>query len=77
MKSPLPWLNYHLVRVIYVSVGLLPVDVLQNINARDSIPLRQVKLATWLKDCIGKDMVLNKEHPCLQDGKIHVLMDAA
>ena len=66
-KVSLPWLNYQFVRVVYIPGGLLPVDVLQNINSCHLVPLTQVKPPTWLKMCLGEDVVLDKEHPCLQD----------
>lgn len=61
----LPWLNNHLVWVVNISVGVLPVDVLQNINSRHGVPLRQVKPPTWLKMFLGEDVVLNEVDSCL------------
>lgn len=49
------------------SVGLLPVDVLENIKAWHPFPARQGAPFTFLKGFLGKDMVLNKEHPRLQN----------
>lgn len=66
-----PWLNYHLVGVIYISVWLFPVDVLQNINSWHPIPLGQVKLPAWLKVFLGENMVFNEEHRRLQNVTQH------
>lgn len=70
-QSTVPWLNYHLVGVVYVSVGLLPVDMLQNIKAWHPSPVGQGAQFTFIKGLLGKDVVLNKKHPCLQDGRFN------
>ena len=60
-----PGLDYYLVAVEDLHVGLLSVDVLQDVHPGHPFPLRQVEPSTGLKVFFGKYVVLNEEDPRL------------
>lgn len=53
--------------MVFTPVGILLVDMLQNINSRHVAPLRQVKPPAWLKMVLGEDVILKEEYSCLQN----------
>ena len=61
-----PGLGYDLVGVVDLPVGLLSVDVLQDVHPGHPFPLRPVELSTGLKVDFGKYVVLNEEDPRLR-----------
>ena len=61
-----PGLDYYLVAVEDLHVGLLSVDVLQDVHPGHPFPLRPVEPSTGLKVDFGKYVALNEEDPRLR-----------
>ena len=61
-----PGLDYYLVGVVDRPVGLLSVDVLQDVHPGHPFPLTPVEPSAGLKVDFGKYVVLNEEDPRLQ-----------
>ena len=61
-----PGLDYYLVGVQHLHVGLLSVDVLQDVHPGHPFPLRPVEPSAGLKVDIGKYVALNEEDPRLR-----------